>query len=132
MIKGILALFTSGLILNPMVLSGIIGGFYMMGTLSSEEIHSLFAHPQFYAGLLLLAIGYASIFKRIYFVGGQRVDWRATAFSIIGHFLTLLLSIILSCLFVFVITLDGDEEIAPQTTAEIHNTVQKIQSGHIR
>ena len=66
MIKGILALFRSGLILNPMVLLGILTGFTAMGTLEGEQLRQFYTNYHLYLLMFLVAGIYVYIFKRTY------------------------------------------------------------------
>ena len=63
MIKGIIALFTSGIIFRLPVLGGILIGFYMMFAFSEKEIFSAFHNPLLYAiGMIICSI-YAFVFQ---------------------------------------------------------------------
>jgi hypothetical protein len=117
-IRGIIALFASGIILNPMVLFGIIGGCYIMTTMDSAEIHNLFTNAHFYAGIFLFTGFYTCIFKRTYFAGGRRIDWNTTLAGIFGQFALAVISLVFSCLFFFTLSF-GDLDTASQEQANI-------------
>lgn len=110
MIKGILALFKSGIIFNPMVLLGIITGFTAMGTMDSEQLHAFYTNPALYLLMLLIAFLYVFFFKRTYYRGGLETDWKNTGLAIAGHFLMLIVSFIFSMLFIMVISFGTEEE----------------------
>ncbi|MBE6451647.1 MAG: hypothetical protein E7016_06770 [Alphaproteobacteria bacterium] len=109
MIKGILALFRSGLIFNPMVLLGVLTGFVCMATLEDDKLKALYTNYNFYILMFLVAAAYVYFFKCVYFQGGYRVDWKETILSMIGHFCMLVLSFIFSMLFVMVVSFGGSE-----------------------
>jgi hypothetical protein len=110
MIKGILALFRSGLIFNPMVMLGVLLGFICMATLDDQMLKFLYTNYNFYMLLFLLASTYVYFFKCVYIQGGYRVDWKETVLSMIGHFFMLVLSFIFSMLFVMAISFGSSEE----------------------
>ena len=56
MIKGIVALFTSGAIFNPMVLLGIICGIGAMVRLDEEAIRALVTNYHFYLLIVVFQI----------------------------------------------------------------------------
>lgn len=65
MIKGIISLFTSGAIFNPMVLLGILLGVLCDVGLSGEEIKELFTDYNLYLLALLVSGLYISGLKSI-------------------------------------------------------------------
>ncbi len=76
MIKGLLSLFTSGLIFNPMVLCGVILGIYCMTHMESEAINALFHNSYLYLAVLLFSLVFHFSFKRIY-KDDQTLDYMA-------------------------------------------------------
>ena len=124
MIKGILALFRSGLIFNPMVMLGVLLGFICMATLDDQMLKFLYTNYNFYMLLFLVASTYVYFFKCVYIQGGYRVDWKETVLSMVGHFFMLVLSFIFSMLFVMVISFGGTEDTTEQQTAA---ELQKLQ-----
>ena len=124
MIKGILALFRSGLIFNPMVMLGVLLGFICMATLDDQMLKFLYTNYNFYMLLFLVASTYVYFFKCVYIQGGYRVDWKETVLSMVGHFFMLVLSFIFSMLFVMVISFGGTEDATEQQTAA---ELQKLQ-----
>lgn len=136
MIKGILALFRSGLIFNPMVLLGILTGFIAMGSLEGEQLHSFYTNYHLYLLMLLVAGIYVYIFKRTYLKGGVITDWKATGQTIVGNFLMLVTSFIFSMLFVMVMSFSGDEDENydlpefDQVTADLKQNQQELQQNY--
>lgn len=133
MIKGIIALFTSGIIFRLPVLMGIIVGFFMMFKFSDEQIFAAFRNPLLYIFGLIISFVYAFTIKRVYQKGGSIVDWRATFYSIFGHFVSYVAAVIFSCLFIFTISLGGfdnenditDDELTPAQVQELIKQLQK-------
>jgi len=136
MIKGILALFTSGLIFNPMVLLGIITGFTAMITLEGERLRAFYTNYHLYLLMLLIAGLYVWFFKRTYYRGGTDTDWGATVPTIIGQFLMFVVSFIFSMLFVFAVSFGGDDEEAEtlpefdQIENDLKNQQQELQQNY--
>ena len=127
MIKGIIALFVSRIILNPMVLLGIAAGFYMMTTMEMSQIHAMFLNPHFNTGVLILAGIYTLIFKRTFY-GNGKTNWGATLGGIIWSFLTFLFATIMSCLFFMMFSFDFDtnlQQIQDSQNARILDGVAK-------
>ncbi len=125
MIKGILALFRSGLILNPMVMIGILIGFLAMATLDDVMLKALYTNYSLYLLMLMVASAYVYFFKCVYFEGGYKIDWKETILSMIGHFFMLVISFICSMLFVMVISFGSTEE-KPQEYPEFEKLKEEI------
>ena len=105
MIKGLIALFTSGIIFNPMVLIGVISGSYTIINLKPEEIRLLMINANFYMAVCVLAFLYTFIFARVYKTGGVNVDWGATTGLFVWNFVRFLISFVLSMSFVTMISI---------------------------
>lgn len=110
MFKGILALFKSGIIFNPMVLLGILSGFIAMGTMDDERLHAFYTNYHLYLLMLLVAVMYVFFFKRTYYRGGLETNWKETIQTMVGYFLMLVVSFIFSMLFITVISFGGSDE----------------------
>lgn len=110
MLKGIAALFRSGLIFNPMVLLGIILGFVSMGTMSDEQLHAFYTNYHLYLLMLLIAGLYVYFFKRTVIPNRDETDWKLTSQTIVGHFLMFVVSFIFSMLFIMVMSFSGEPE----------------------
>ena len=92
MFKGIISLFTSGVIFHPMVLSGIILASVAAVFLDYEQLFALFANPNIYLLMLFSAFGYVYFFKLVYKEGGRKVDWSATSLLVVGNAFRFLIS----------------------------------------
>lgn len=77
MFRGILALFKSGLIINPMVFGGILLGFFAVFNLSIDDIYKLFRDWHFYLLIFFAALLYNVIFRKRYKEGGFSLDFVA-------------------------------------------------------
>lgn len=85
MIKGIVALFTSGLIANPMILLGILSGGAFYAFMDEGRIFQLYKNPMFYGLALGLSLLYIVGFRRVYTTDGQ-TDWGETCLAVVGAF----------------------------------------------
>jgi hypothetical protein len=95
MIRGIVALFTSGILTNPMVLLGIIVGSCFYGILDGSEIFQIYKNCYFYALAFLLSCIYVIGFRRIYKKNGD-TDWFETLISVgVGVFKFVLASLLM-------------------------------------
>lgn len=110
MIKGILALFNTGVIFNPMVWLGILLGFAAMIFLDDEQLRALYTNWHLYLLLFLIACLYVYFFRRVYYRGGVETDWNQTIAVMIGQFFRLVLSFICAMLFVYSVSFGGEEE----------------------
>ncbi len=104
MIKGIIALFTSGAIFNPLVLLGIFSGFIAILKLKPEEIRNLFTDFHLYVAVAFVSVAYTFIFAKIYKEGGIKVDVPATTGRAIWNFIKYFLAFVLSMSFVTMIS----------------------------
>lgn len=99
MLRGLKALFTSGLIVNPMVLIGIFGGIVFSSEFETEIIFSIFSDYNYYLVALAIAFAYVVFFQKVYIGYGSQVDWAATVKKLPGAFAKLVLANILSVVF---------------------------------
>lgn len=104
MIRGIISLFTSGAIFNPMVLLGIICGIGSIIRLNADEIKSLATDYHFYLLIALVSFGYVFGFKKEYKEGGIDLNYTAMAFTSIWGIVKFILAYFLSMSFVFMIS----------------------------
>lgn len=125
MIKGILALFRSGLIFNPMVLIGVSLGFVSMARLDAVMLKALYTNYSLYALMFMVALGYVYFFKCVYVEGGYEIDWKETLLSAFGHFLMLVISFIFSMLFVMVVSFSSDSE-EPKPSSDVEKLTQEL------
>ena len=99
--KGIVALFTSGILFNPMILTGIISGVVIMNITDGPSLHQMLTSLHFYMLFLLIAAFFTYAAKRVYYPGGSKINWKATALEIFAQFITLISTVIFTCLFLF-------------------------------
>lgn len=104
MIKGIISLFTTGAIFNPLVLLGIICGIASIIRLSSDEIKALVTNYHFYLLIALVSFGYVFGFKKEYKEGGVDLNYAAMVFTAIWGIVKFILAYFLSMSFVFMIS----------------------------
>ncbi len=104
MIRGIISLFTSGAIFNPMVLLGIICGIGSIIRLDADEIRSLVSDYHFYLLIALVSFGYVFGFKKEYKEGGIDLNYAAMMFTAIWGIVKFILAYFLSMSFVFMIS----------------------------
>lgn len=100
MIKGIIALFTSGAIFNPFVLLGVFSGAFAIIKLDPETIKSLFGYPQFYGAVAFLSAIYTTLCAKVYKEGGIEVDWPATSGRIVWNFVRYFIAFVLTMSFI--------------------------------
>lgn len=103
MIKGIISLFTSGAIFNPLVLMGIALGIYCQSSLEAEEIKAIFMDYRIYLAALLVSFIYVVFFKPIYQMGGRQRDIAAMIAVIIWGVLKFTLSALFMISFIALI-----------------------------
>ena len=136
MIKGILALFRSGLIFNPVVLCGIIFGIIGMTALEDEQFTAYYSNPCLYILMLMLSAVYVYNFRCIYVLGKNQIDWKETSLSMFGHFLMMVVSFISSMLFIsMVMSLfsprvkpkQNKQEVVVEETVSITNNFETIE-----
>lgn len=98
MIKGIIALFTTGIMFNPLAWLGIGSGVYLMLYHQISQVVAMVQDWRYHAGLLLIIAVYTLIFKRSYYSGATRVNWSATVKSIFGNYFYTLFVAAITCL----------------------------------
>ena len=103
MIKGLISLFSSGAILNPMVLLGIVLGFVSAFKLSLEKIKFIATNHLSYVGLITVAWVYVWGFKKIYKDESWKLDYGAMALKTIAESARFLLAYFLSISFVILV-----------------------------
>ena len=82
MIKGVIALFTSGILANPLVLLGILFGSLFYAFLSANDIYQIYKTPAFYGLAVFISCYYILKFRRVYKENGD-TDWGETLLAII-------------------------------------------------
>lgn len=98
MIKGFIALFTTGIMFNPLAWLGIGSGMYLMLYHQISQVVAMAQDWRYHAGLLLIIAVYTLIFKRSYYSGATSVNWSATIKSIFGNYLYTLFVAAITCL----------------------------------
>ncbi len=99
MIKGIIALFSSGTILNPMVWLGVLGGLFLSYRLGLEKIYDVFKDYNFYLISFCVAFVYTFAFNQVYKGYSNVIDWMGTVKRFFGHWWMLMLSTFLAAIF---------------------------------
>ncbi len=100
MIKGIMALFSLGIIFDPFVLLGIVLGFFIALTPDTEILEKLFKQGSFYALLFLLSFLYNFLLKKIYKENSSAPDYGAMFFNMIASVIKFALAALFSTIFV--------------------------------
>lgn len=129
MIKGILALFSTGTIFNPMVWLGILIGFLAMIFLDSDQLRALYTNWHLYLMMMLIAALYTYFFKRVYYRGGIETDWTQTLAATIGNFFRLVISFICGMLFIYSISFGGDEDEDQYNIPELDQLEQEFKAN---
>lgn len=98
MIKGFIALFTTGIMFNPLAWLGIGSGIYLMLNGQKLEVFAIAQDWRYHAGLLLVIAIYTLIFKRSYYSGATKINWGATIKGIFGNYFYTLFIAAVTCL----------------------------------
>lgn len=112
MIKGIIALFTSGILTNPLVLLGIISGSVFYFCFDGSQIFGIYKKPLFYTLALVVSSFYILYFRRVYRPSGE-TDWSETLLAILGGTVKLVFASLLMISFISLFDLgsmSGEEE----------------------
>lgn len=110
MIRGLIALFTSGTLTNPMVLAGILVGSLLYAFLDGDDIFKVYQSVSFYGVALLLAMAYTLGFRRAYHANGD-TDWGATMAAVVGGVLKFVLASLLMMSFISLFDMSDIEQI---------------------
>lgn len=110
MIKGILALFTSGILTNPMVLAGMLVGAVLYSFLDGSEIFQIYKKASFYGMALLCSCIYVIGFRRTYKENGD-TDWTETLLSVAGGVFKFVLASLLMMSFISLFDMSDMEKI---------------------
>lgn len=98
MLKGLIALFTTGLILNPCLLLGGLLGIISYVGLSDEHLKALYLSYQLYLLFLLFSFGFVYFFKKTLKDNEIDIDWIATSKTVFSQFLLMSFSFIMGML----------------------------------
>lgn len=101
MIRGIIALFTSGLIFTPQVLFGIVLGIIFGTKMDIEQVKQIYQTPAFYVSVVVILSLYVYLFKLTYRNSRRDIDWSDNFFRVIGYCLVFFLSNILTLSFIY-------------------------------
>ncbi|MFV0626743.1 MAG: hypothetical protein ACK5N8_05290 [Alphaproteobacteria bacterium] len=104
MLKGILAFFTSGAFLNPMVLSGVVLGFILNFTMSYDQIYDFYTNYNLYLFALFISTAYSFGYKREYKLGGKEIDYLTNSLSAIGGAIKFVFSSYLTLSFIMMMS----------------------------
>ena len=88
-----MALFKSGLILNPMVWSGVLLGFVLVFKADLPKLFSLYADWHFYLLALMWAAVYNFGFQKRYHDGGESFDYGVMLRNTLGAAAMFLISV---------------------------------------
>lgn len=105
MFKGLISLFTSGVIFSPFVLFGIIAGSYCYVNMEAEEIKNLLLRREFYAVVALASAVYVYLFAKVYENGGTFLDWTAMFWRVIANIVKFFLSFVLVMSFIMMVSI---------------------------
>ena len=105
MLKGILSLFTSGVILSPFVLFGIVAGSYCYCSMELVEIQNLLIKKEFYAVVALASAVFVYLFGKVYHNGGTYLNWSAMFWRIIANIAKFFVSFVLVMSFISMISI---------------------------
>ena len=98
MLKGFLALFTTGLIFKPMILLGGFIGIFLYILLDGETLKILYTDYHLYLLFLLIACLYAYFFKKTLQDNSYATEWKETIKTMIAEFFRLVFSFIIGML----------------------------------
>lgn len=109
MLKGLQALFTSGILLDPLVLLGLVlgGGFYW--GLTGEQIRAIYFDYRFYALSFIICLIYNFMVRPVYRLGGFGIDNARTFANVVLSCLKFVLSSLLMMAFISFWSFGGDE-----------------------
>lgn len=99
MLNGLKTLFTSGLILQPMVLTGILVGYLLSSFLGMEEGFAIFADYNTYLMAAAWAGLYTVFFNHVYRGRTQLLDYKAMGGKFVSNVFRFVLSAFLSLVF---------------------------------
>lgn len=103
MIKGIMALFRTGIIFDPFVLLGIFMGFFTALTPNKEVMEILYQQNSFYLLILLIAFLYNYFIKKVYKDDGYTLNYVRMALNIVFSVVKFVISCSLSIVFVMML-----------------------------
>ena len=99
MLKGLWALFATGLIFNPALLFGAISGILSYVFLDSAHLKVLYTNYYLYLLFFLISAAYVYFARPTLQDNLIDIDWRATIKDMVKHFLLMSFSFIMGMLF---------------------------------
>ena len=105
MLKGIISLFTSGIIFSPFVLFGIIAGSWCYLNMEPNEIRSLFLAKEFYIVVIVFAVVFVYVFSKRYDNTRRYLDWSAMFWIVVANVGKFFISFILVMSFISMISI---------------------------
>lgn len=99
MFRGVISLFTSGLILHPMLLLGIGSGMFLSYRFDLERLFDIFSYYDFYLVAVAIAFVYTFAFNHVYKGYSSTIDWEETFKRFFGNSGIVILTTILSSVF---------------------------------
>ena len=100
MFKGLISLFTSGAIFNPLVMLGIVSGGWCYFNMSPDDIRTLFLRSEFYAVVAIVSTAFVFCFKKRFKDNGNHLDLGTMFLSIVAGIFKFFLSFILVVSFI--------------------------------
>ena len=100
MLNGLKALFTSGLIFDPMVLLGVIIGALFYWGLDKEQITAIYMDYRFYGLSGVVSVLYCFLWRPQYKQLGLAIDYQATSFKAVFGFLKIVIASLLMMSFI--------------------------------
>ena len=105
MFKGIISLFTSGVIFSPFVLLGIVCGSWCYFNMEPDEIRNLLLKKEFYAVVIVASTVFVCLFAKVYDNGGRYLDWSAMFWRIVANIIKFFMSFVLIMSFITLISI---------------------------
>ena len=99
MLKGIKALFVSGMIFRPSILSGVIIGLLMTCFLDIPEVFRILTNINLYLIIVILMAVYTFFFNRRYVEKTDDLDYKSMGKKYLDNIFTLIFSMYLSFIF---------------------------------
>lgn len=101
MIKGILAFISSGALLNPMILLGVVSGLIFGIWLKLETIKEIYGSYHFYLLVMILSVAYNFIFNQVCKEHSVNLDYKAMTWNIVTYFIKFVMANALTISFVY-------------------------------
>ena len=105
MLRGLKALFMSGIFWDPMVLLGMTIGSLLYFNFDYEQIEAVFFDARYYALAAIIGVLYNFTLWPVYQRGGRYIDYTRTAVNSVLSFIRLVLSSILVMSFINMVTI---------------------------